>query len=102
VKFPSVKKAFSRIAPAERISSETVQAVGAALLTAGLVAANAPISQADIAMPTIQAAQPGGVIVIPMAPSISLSDGTTIIADHFSHSSHASHASHCSGYSYCN
>lgn len=101
MKFPSVKKAFGRIASAERISRKTVKLVGAALLSAGLLTASAPASQAGIGQPEIQSARAGSVIVIPAAPAIGLSDGTTRVAGHVSHSSHVSHGSHCSSYSYC-
>ena len=101
MKFPSVKKAFGRITSAERISRKTVKLVGAALLSAGLMSANAPVSQAGIGQPEIQSVQPGGVFVIPAAPTVNLSDGTTRVAGHTSHSSHVSHGSHCSSYSYC-
>jgi len=96
MKFPSVKKTFGRIASAERISRRTVRLVGAALLSAGLMTANAPVSQAGIGQPDVQSARRGGVFVIPAAPAISLSDGTIKVAGHVSHSSHVSHASHCS------
>jgi hypothetical protein len=104
MKFPSVKKGFGRIVAAERIGRRTVKLVGAALVAAGLVVQGAHVAKADFGQPGIQASWPGGVIVIPVAPAINLTDGTIVIADHFSHSSHASHASHvshCSGYSYC-
>jgi hypothetical protein len=101
MKFPSVKKAFGRVASTERISRKTVKLVGAAFLAAGLVIANAPVSRADTGPSIHQFARAGGVFVIPAAPSITLSDGTTRVAGHVSHSSHVSHGSHCSGYSYC-
>jgi hypothetical protein len=101
MRFPSVKKAFGRVAAAQRISRKTVRLVGAALLAAGLVTANAPVSEADTGPSVRQIARAGGVFVIPAAPSITVSDGTTRVAGHVSHSSHASHGSHCSGYSYC-
>jgi hypothetical protein len=101
VKFPSVKKTFGRVAAAQRISRKTVRFVGAALLAAGVVTSNAPVSQADTGPSAQQFARAGGVFVIPAAPSVTLSDGTTRVAGHVSHSSHVSHGSHCSGYSYC-
>ena len=102
MKFPSVKKAFGRAGRAERISRKTVKFIGAALVSAGLMAASAPASRADIGQPEITSARPGAVFVIPAAPAIGLSDGTTTtVAQHVSHSSHVSHGSHCSSYSYC-
>lgn len=101
MKFPSVKKAFGRIASVERISRKTVKLVSAALLTAGLLAAHAPASQAGIGQPEMQSARAGGVIVIPAAPSITFTDGTRQFSQHVSHSSHVSHGSHCSGAAYC-
>jgi hypothetical protein len=100
MKFPSVKKAFGRIASAERISRGTVKLVGAALLTAGLLAAHAPTSQAGTG-PEMRSTWAGGVIVIPAAPSVTFTDGTRQFSQHVSHSSHVSHGSHCSGAAYC-
>src|SRR4051812_44093726 len=96
MKFPSVKKAFDRSAFAERISRGTVKFVGAALLTAGLLGAHAPASQAGTG-PEMQSSRAGGVIVIPAAPSVTFTDGTRQFSQHVSHSSHVSHGSHCSG-----
>jgi hypothetical protein len=96
MKFPSVKKAFGRIVSSERIGRKTVKFVGAALFAAGLAAAGTSGSKADVGQLMVQSVQLGGVIVIPVAPSISLTDGSIVVADHYSHSSHVSHASHCS------
>jgi len=104
MKFPSVKKAFGRIASCERISRKTVRLVGAALLSAGLTVGSTSVSKASVGEAQMQAAYPGTVIVIPAPPQLHIIDGTMQVAGHSSHSSHASHGSHgshCSGYSYC-
>lgn len=105
MRFPSVKKAISQNATVEQISRATVRLVSTALVAAGMSAAEIPESKANTEEPNARPAQPGGVFVMPPAPSITLTDGTTeIIATHYSHSSHvshSSHASHCSGASWC-
>lgn len=100
--FPKVVKRFGRLGSAEKLAKTTLKFVSASLLAAGLVSAVASQGHAAIA-DVGRNAVVGRVIVLPVAPSVSITDGTTF-ATHYSHSSHASHASHgshCSGYSWC-
>jgi hypothetical protein len=97
--FPKVRKRFGRLASGDRLTKATVKLVGAALIAAGLSLGPAADTKASVSEPQLT----GRVIVLPAAPAISITDGTTF-AQHVSHSSHASHTSHgshCSGYSYC-
>lgn len=103
--FPKVSKRFGRLASKDKLSKATMKLVGAALLAAGLVASG--VSDSRASLPTVidqVAAVSGRVITLPAAPTLSITDGTTLMAGHYSHTSHASHTSHgshCSGYSYC-
>jgi hypothetical protein len=104
--FPKVQKRFGRLASKDKISKATVKVVGAALLAAGMAVSTPADVRADVGLlPTSQAhSLAGGVITLPLAPRLIITDGTTTLANHYSHSSHASHTSHgshCSGYSYC-
>lgn len=106
-KFPKVQKGFSRLSKVDRLRSRTLAVIRGALVAASLVVVSAEQSTAHAATggstPTIEPTI-AGIFVLAPAISISINDGSTVVAGHYSHSSHvshASHASHCSGYSYC-
>jgi hypothetical protein len=103
--FPKVSKRFARLASKDKLSKATMKLVGAALLAAGLVVSGVDNSSASLPTEVSHVAPvTGRVITLPTAPALSITDGTTLMAGHYSHTSHASHTSHgshCSGYSYC-
>ena len=105
--FPKVTKRFGRLASKDRLTKVTVKVVGAALIAAGLAIGGAgkPMANTPAIETPAAASIVGRVITLPTAPALSITDGTTLMAVHYSHSSHASHASHashCSSASYCN
>ena len=104
--FPKVTKKFGRLASVKKLSRGTMKVIGAALVAAGISLSNAPDGHASVPPDRVSISSnvSGRVIVLPLAPVVTITDGTTILANHYSHSSHASHVSHgshCSGYSYC-
>jgi len=104
--FPKVTKKFGRLESLKKLSTGTMKIVSAALVAAGITLSNVPDAYAGLphAEARTSSHAHGGVIVLPSAPSVSITDGTTMLAGHYSHTSHASHVSHgshCSGYSYC-
>jgi len=104
--FPKVSKRFGRLASKDKLSKATIRIVGAALIAAGLAtgSANESMANTPVGEPSVVASAAGRVITLPAAPPLSLTDGSSVVATHYSHTSHASHASHashCSSYSYC-
>src|SRR5262249_23753148 len=102
---PKFAKAFGRLTKTDRLRQRTVSAIKGALVAAGLLlsATNASATQAVGDVANVRA-NISGVIVLAPAPTMGITDGRILQAQHVSHSSHvshASHASHCSGYSYC-
>lgn len=93
-KFPRVGKGFNRLTKSDGLGDTTIQLITSTLLSAGLLAAEAPGTVSKSPYDLQQSITGKAINLTPSQPI-----GSDQIAFHQSHSSHYSHRSHSSHYS---